>query len=200
MTEPAGDLLAVGLGNPGRRYGGSRHNYGAEAVRLVASRRRERLSSEKRLRADVAMAHDGGRTLVLAVPHTYMNDSGEAVRVLWRRFLGSGAGGNQLVIVHDELDLPPGTVRIKAGGGTAGHNGLKSIESHLHRRDFARVRIGVGKPPSSAEGVDHVLRRPRKHDREMLGLATELAADAVEAIFDDGLAVAMNRFNTRART
>ncbi|MGH9295211.1 MAG: aminoacyl-tRNA hydrolase, partial [Acidimicrobiales bacterium] len=90
--------------------------------------------------------------------------------------------------------------RIKAGGGTAGHNGLKSIESHLHRRDFARVRIGVGKPPSSAEGVDHVLRRPRKHDREMLGLATELAADAVEAIFDDGLAVAMNRFNTRART
>lgn len=134
--------------------------------------------------------------MVLAIPHTYMNDSGMAVRPLAKRYLGADTG-ERLVIVHDELDLPPGTVRVKAGGGTAGHNGLRSIEAHLHRRDFVRVRIGIGKPPSAARGVDHVLRRPGKAERELLAVSIEVAADAVETIASEGVSAAMNRFNTR---
>jgi PTH1 family peptidyl-tRNA hydrolase len=127
-----------------------------------------------------------------------MNESGMAVRPLAKRYLGADPElAERLVIVHDELDLPPGTVRIKAGGGTAGHNGLRSIEAHLHRRDFLRVRIGIGKPPSRAHGVDHVLKRPTKAVKDLLDVSVEVAADAVEAILAEGVAAAMNRFNTR---
>ena len=91
------------------------------------------------------------------------------------------------MIVHDELDLPPGTVRLKSGGGLAGHNGLRSISSHLHTNDFLRVRIGVGKPPSASQGAAHVLRRPSKAVREVLGTSVEIAADAVEHIAEDGM-------------
>jgi PTH1 family peptidyl-tRNA hydrolase len=141
---------------------------------------------------------DDGKLLVLAVPQTYMNESGMAVRPLAKRYLGTEPeSAEHLVIVHDELDLPPGTVRIKAGGGTAGHNGLRSIEAHLHRRDFLRVRIGIGKPPSRAKGVDHVLKRPTKAVKDLLDVSVEVAADAVEAILAEGAAAAMNRFNTR---
>jgi PTH1 family peptidyl-tRNA hydrolase len=138
----------------------------------------------------------GGKLLVLAIPHTYMNESGLAVRPLAKRYLGPEPG-EHLVIVHDELDLPPGTVRIKAGGGTAGNNGLKSIQAHLHERDFLRVRIGIGKPRSSAHGVDHVLTRPSKAEKDLLAVAVEVAADAVEAILEDGVAAAMNQFNIK---
>ncbi len=137
-----------------------------------------------------------GKTVVLAVPRTYMNDSGVAVRVLARRYVGSDP--EKILIVHDELDLEPGAVRVKVGGGLAGHNGLRSIEQHLHTREFLRVRIGVGKPSGRAQGVDHVLRRPGKSERELLGVAVEIAADAVEVVASDGLVAAMNRFNTRS--
>ena len=112
------------------------------------------------------MATLGGRRVALAVPTTYMNDSGVAVRALATRFGIDDPAA--IVIVHDELDLPPGTVRLKAGGGLAGHNGLRSMQSHLHSPDFLRVRIGVGKPPSAAQGASHVLRRPPKAVRELL--------------------------------
>jgi PTH1 family peptidyl-tRNA hydrolase len=209
----AADLVAVGLGNPGLEYEGTRHNAGAEAVRLVAKRHSERLRAEKGLTAETALVRLGSRSLVLAVPLTYMNESGIAVRSLVKRYLGaeeangSGEGGrgrgpvifapSSLVIVHDELDLEPGVVRVKLGGGTAGHNGLRSIQSHLRNLDFARVRIGVGKPPSPAAGADHVLRRASKLDRELLAVAREVAADAVECLLAEGPEVAMNRFNTR---
>lgn len=133
---------------------------------------------------------------MLAVPLTYMNDSGVAVGALARRYVA--AEPSRVVVVHDELDLPPGTVRVKEGGGLAGHNGLKSIAQHLHSQDFVRVRIGVGKPPGRGEGIDHVLRRPGKSERELLGVAVELAADAVEAILAEGTVSAMNRFNSRS--
>ena len=163
--------------------------------------------------AETAVVRSAGRTMVLAVPQTYMNDSGLAVRALAQRYLGaeqgagSGDGGRgrgpllfapgALVIVHDELDLEPGVVRVKLGGGTAGHNGLRSVHSHLRHLDFVRVRIGVGKPPSPAAGADHVLRRASKAERELLAVAVEVAADAVEFILTDGPQAAMNRFNTR---
>ena len=195
---PRVELVAVGLGNPGQEFAGSRHNYGAEAVRLVARRHGASLRPEKGTNAETAIVRAGGKGLLVAVPQTYMNDSGLAVRALWRRYLGPSASPEQLVVVHDELDLAPGDVRVKMGGGTAGHNGLRSVQAHLHTSEFARVRIGVGKPSSRGSGVDHVLRRPSKRDREALEVATELAADAVEAIFTGGMAAAMNRFNTRS--
>ena len=130
----------------------------------------------------------GGRRVVLAVPTTYMNDSGVAVRALVKRFGVDGAPS--VVVVHDELDLPPGTVRLKAGGGLAGHNGLRSVQAHLRSADFLRVRIGVGKPPSAAEGAAHVLRRPPASVRAQLAGAVETAADAVERIASDGMEAA----------
>jgi PTH1 family peptidyl-tRNA hydrolase len=130
-----------------------------------------------------------GRRVALAVPTTYMNDSGSSVRSLAVRF--GIDEPTSIVIVHDELDLPPGTVRLKAGGGLAGHNGLRSVQSHLHSSDFLRVRIGVGKPPSAAQGASHVLRRPPKAVRELLAASVETAADAVERIVADGMEAAM---------
>ena len=130
-----------------------------------------------------------GRRVALAVPTTYMNDSGSSVRSLATRF-GIDEPAS-IVIVHDELDLPPGTVRLKAGGGLAGHNGLRSVQSHLHSSDFLRVRIGVGKPPSASQGASHVLRRPPKAVRELLAASVQTAADAVERIAEDGWDAAM---------
>ncbi len=98
-------------------------------------------------------------------------------------------------MVHDELDLPPGRIRVKAGGGTAGDNGLKSVVASLHTNDFLRVRIGIGKPPGRQSGADYVLRRPSRSDRALLDVAVEQAADAVEVIASDGVEAAMNRFN-----
>ena len=131
--------------------------------------------------------------MALAFPQTYMNDSGMAVAPLVRRFGIDDL--HRLVIVHDELDLPVGTLRVKVGGGLAGHNGLKSIKAHLHSDDFLRVRIGIGKPPGKAQGVDHVLKRPSKAQRTELSVVVEEAADAVETILLDGVVPAQNRFN-----
>jgi PTH1 family peptidyl-tRNA hydrolase len=182
-------------------------------VRLVAARHSGRLRPEKGLNAETACVVVDGRRLVLAVPQTYVNESGLAVRALVQRYLGakqapgSGEGGRgrgplvfapgSLVVVHDELDLEPGVVRVKLGGGTAGHNGLRSIQAHLRHLDFARVRIGVGKPPNPAAGADHVLRRASKADGALIAVALEVAADAIECLLTDGPEVAMNRFNTR---
>ncbi len=179
----------VGLGNPGAEFAGSLHNAGSDAVELLAARHGVSLRVEKGIAARVAVATIAGRRVALAVPTTYMNESGVAVGGLARRH--GITDPEAIVIVHDELDLPPGTVRLKAGGGLAGHNGLRSIASHLHTNDFVRVRIGVGKPASAAQGADHVLRRPPKAVREVLRTAVETAADSVERIAAEGLPAAM---------
>lgn len=179
----------VGLGNPGAEFAGSLHNAGSDAVELLATRQGTSLRGEKGVAARVGVASMSGRRVALAVPTTYMNESGVAVRGLARRY--GITDPESIVIVHDELDLSPGTVRLKAGGGLAGHNGLRSIESHLHSNEFVRVRIGVGKPPSAAQGANHVLKRPPQAVRELLGSAVETAADAVERIAADGLDAAM---------
>ena len=131
--------------------------------------------------------------MALAVPTTYMNESGAAVRPLLRRF--GVEDPLHLVVVHDELDLPPGRLRVKVGGGIAGHNGLRSIVAHLHSPEFVRVRIGIGKPPGKQPGADFVLRRPARQDRELLDACVVEAADAVEAIATEGVEAAMNRYN-----
>jgi PTH1 family peptidyl-tRNA hydrolase len=181
--------LVVGLGNPGPEFEGSLHNAGADAVELVVTRHGGVLRAEKGVQARACVLSLDGQQVALAVPTTFMNESGLAVRSLAKRFgIGSAA---DVVIVHDELDLPPGIVRLKAGGGLAGHNGLRSISSHLHSTDFLRVRIGVGKPPSAAQGASHVLGRPAKTVRDVLTSAIETAADAIERIAADGIDAAM---------
>ena len=201
MSRPArrgtpSDLVVVGLGNPGSRYEGTRHNVGADAVALLAERAGDRLRPSK----DEALVSDSrleGHRVLLAFPTTYMNESGRSVVRLWRR--GGQDDPARLVIVHDELDLPPGRVKVKVGGGLAGHNGLKSIEAHLHTRDFTRVRIGVGKPPGGKEqGVGHVLSRVSGATKELLAVAVAEAADAVESILTDGVDAAMARVNARS--
>jgi PTH1 family peptidyl-tRNA hydrolase len=188
------DLLVVGLGNPGGEYEHSRHNVGADAVALLAERHGGVLK-RSRERALVAEVGIGDRRVALAFPQTYVNLSGESVAMLVRRH--GITDPERLVVVHDELDLPLGRVKIKQGGGLAGHNGLRSIKAHLHTDDFLRVRIGVDKPPSKEQGANHVLRRVSKRERVELDIAVQEAADAVEAILADGVDAAMNRFNTR---
>ena len=188
------DLLVVGLANPGAEYEGTRHNVGAEVIHLLAQRHGAKLRKAKeRAVADEVMV--AGKRLALAIPMTYMNLSGEAVGPLARRH--GIDDPHRLVIVHDELDLPVGTFKVKVGGGLAGNNGLKSVKAHLHTDDFVRVRIGIGKPPGKAQGVDHVLKKPGKADRAELDIVVQEAADAVELILSDDADRAMNRYNTR---
>ena len=186
------DLLVVGLGNPGPEYAGTRHNVGVAVIELLRERHGGvfKKTRDKSLVADTRI--DAHR-VVLAFPQTFMNESGQAVGMLVRRHGVDDL--HRLVIVHDELDLPVGTLRVKVGGGLAGHNGLKSIKAHLHSDEFIRVRIGVGKPPSAASGAEYVLRRPTKAERSELDAIVVRAADAVEAILRDGPAAAMAAFN-----
>jgi len=191
-TGTPADLFVVGLGNPGTEYAKTRHNVGAEVVELLAKRHGARLRKAKE-RALVDEIRIDGKRVALAIPLTYMNESGQAVAPLARRL---GVGLERIVVVHDELDLPVAALRVKVGGGLAGHNGLRSIKSHLHSDEFLRVRIGVGKPPGGKEqGVDHVLRRFSKAERAEIDVTIEQAADAVEAILRDGIDAAMNRYN-----
>jgi peptidyl-tRNA hydrolase, PTH1 family len=190
-TGTPADWLVVGLGNPGREYEHTRHNVGADTVELLAVRHGARLRSGKeRARADEVRLRDA--RVALAVPEQWMNDSGDAVRRLVRRY---GVTPEQVVVVHDELDLPVAQLRVKEGGGLAGHNGLRSVKDHLHSDAFVRVRIGVGKPASKERGADHVLSRFSKRDQAEIAVTLEQAADAVEAITGEGVAAAMNRYN-----
>ena len=188
------DWLIVGLGNPGKEFARTRHNVGEEVVAELARRRGDALKGGRN-NALTAESRIGDERCVLAFPLTYVNESGQAVRALARRY--GIEDPEHIVIVHDELDLPPATVRVKAGGGLAGHNGLRSVTQHLKTQDFLRVRIGVGKPPSKEQGADHVLSRLPKRQRDLFDVAVQEAADAVEVIVLDGVAKAMNTYNTR---
>jgi PTH1 family peptidyl-tRNA hydrolase len=186
------DLLVVGLGNPGAEYAHTRHNVGFDVVELLASRHGGRLKKGKE-RALVDEVRIGGRRVALAEPQTYMNDSGASVAPLVRRFGIDDMA--RLVIVHDELDLPLGRMKVKVGGGLAGHNGLRSIRDHLRSTDFIRIRIGVGKPVSKEQGADHVLSKVGKADGRLLADMVQLGADAVETILSPGVEEAMTRYN-----
>lgn len=164
---------------------------GAEVVEILAARHGGRLRKSKE-RALVADVRIGERRVALAIPLTFMNDSGMAIGPLARRF---GVEPNRVVIVHDELDLPTATMKVKAGGGLAGHHGLRSVRGALRTDDFVRVRIGVDKPRSKERGADHVLDRFSKREREEIDVTLDQAADAVEAIAADGVEAAMNRYN-----
>jgi PTH1 family peptidyl-tRNA hydrolase len=183
--------VIAGLGNPGPAYRRTRHNVGAELVERLAT---EVHADLKRTRAQTRQADVDvdGVPVVLAVPTTYVNDSGRPIARLVRK---QGIRPDQLLVVQDELDLPPGVARLKAGGGTAGHNGLRSIEASLRSRDFLRLRIGVGKPPSKEQGADHVLSKLAPQDRELIDAAVVRGVDAIHVLVTDGLDAAMNRLH-----
>lgn len=189
------DLLLVGLGNPGSEFENTRHNIGADVVTCLAKRHGEALTKSKE-RALTAELRVNGKRLAVAFPVTFMNNSGESVRLLTRRY--GIEDGEQVAVVHDELDLDPGRLKLKGGGGLAGHNGLRSITQHLGTTDFIRLRIGVGRPPASQAGRDWVLRRPSKVDREILDVAVERAADAIEMLLSEGLEPTMNQVNRKS--
>jgi len=190
-TGTPADLLVVGLGNPGAEYARTRHNVGAEVVAILAARHGARLRKGKE-RAEADEVRVGDKRLALAIPTTYMNDSGAAVQACARRY---GVEPDHVVIVHDELDLPVAALKLKAGGGLAGHNGLRSVKAHLKTDEFLRVRIGVGKPRSKEHGVDHVLNKFSKAERAEIDVTLEQAADAVEVILAEGIDAAMNRYH-----
>ena len=193
--------LVVGLGNPGKKYEQTRHNVGQSAIDELCRRWNVSLREGKdKARVSETTLRDfagNDHKVVFAIPMTFMNESGQAVRLLMKRHnLKFDSDIAQLIIVHDELDLEPGVVRARVGGGLAGHNGLRSITSHLSTQDYARVRIGVGKPPSADEGADHVLRKVAPADRVVLDAAVGVAADVVESFVLRGSAVTMNTYNT----
>jgi PTH1 family peptidyl-tRNA hydrolase len=192
--EPAA-LLVVGLGNPGDDYDGTRHNVGADVVAVLADRHggSMRRSKELALSCEVRI---GGQRVALAFPQTFMNESGQSVRKLTHRHGVDDPA--RIIVVHDELDLPVGSLRVKVGGGMAGHNGLKSITAHLKTQDYLRIRIGVGRPPGRQAGADYVLRRPGKAEVAELGVIVQEAADAVEAILAEGVDATMGRVNARS--
>lgn len=188
--------LVVGLGNPGPQYAGNRHNVGFLVVDELARRAGDRLGRHKRAVATAAESRIGSpgasQRVVLAEPASFMNDSGGPVSALMDFY---DVQPDQLVVVHDELDLPFGTLRLKLGGGDNGHNGLRSIRRSIGTGDFYRVRLGVGRPPGRQDPADFVLRDFASAEREDAGVMVSRGADAVEVLVLDGLERAQNAFN-----
>lgn len=187
-----GRWIVVGLGNPGERYAGTRHNAGALVISELLVRTGSRLRSHKS-GCVIAETRLAGEPVVLARATSYMNESGRPVSALTRFYKSEMA---RLIVAHDEVDLPFGEVRVKLGGGTAGHNGLKSLVAHLGQ-EFVRVRMGVGRPRGRTDTVGHVLDTFSAAERKELPLLIDTSADAVERIVEVGVERAMNEFNTR---
>jgi peptidyl-tRNA hydrolase, PTH1 family len=183
--------LVVGLGNPGPSYAGNRHNAGFMVVDVLAERIGGRFKKH-RGRAEVIEGRLGGDRVVLAKPRCYMNESGGPVAAL-RDFFKVPL--DHLIVVHDELDIPYGAIRLKQGGGDNGHNGLRSITKSLGSREYLRVRFGIGRPPGRMDAAAFVLRDFSAAERKELALNVERAADAAETLIQAGLAAAQNSFH-----
>ena len=189
--------LVVGLGNPGTQYAGTRHNAGAMVLAELAHRAGTKLSAH-RTRAMVGQTRmrPGAPRLVLAQPLTYMNLSGGPVSALVKYF---GLAPDDVVVVHDEIDLPFGALKLKRGGGEGGHNGLRDISKALGTKDYVRVRVGVGRPPGRMDTADYVLRRFAGDEAKELPLLITDAADAVEMLVDQGLVATQQHVHARPR-
>jgi len=183
--------LVVGLGNPGPKYAGNRHNVGFHVLDLLAERAGGRFKAHKG-RADVVEGRLAGRRAVLAKPSSYMNESGGPVASL-RDFFKVPV--ERIVVVHDELDIPFGTIRMKRGGGDNGHNGLRSLTKSLGSKEYLRVRWGIGRPPGRQDPADFVLKDFTAAERKELPFLVDRAADAVEALLANGLEAAQNTFH-----
>lgn len=187
--------LVVGLGNPGPSYAATRHNAGAMVVDLLAERAGAKFKAHRRHRAEVAEVRLGGvpgARAVLARPRSYMNESGGPVARLAAFYK---VAPQCLLVIHDELDLPFGALRLKCGGGDNGHNGLRSVRAALGHGEYSRLRVGVGRPPGRMDPSTYVLKPFSSSERQELDLVIDRAADAVEAVVTQGLVYAQNHFN-----
>jgi PTH1 family peptidyl-tRNA hydrolase len=193
MTEDA-PWLVVGLGNPGREYAGNRHNVGFLVADLLASRLGGKLGRPKRVVAEVAEGRlgFGGPKVIVAKPLTFMNLSGAPVAALAQFFK---VPVDNVVAVHDELDVPYGQVRVKRGGGEGGHNGLRSMSKSLGSKEYARVRIGIGRPPGRQDPADYVLSDFSGAERKELEFLVDRAADMVEAVVLEGVEWTQNKYH-----
>jgi peptidyl-tRNA hydrolase, PTH1 family len=186
--------LIVGLGNPGEQYSKNRHNVGFQSLNYLGDR--HNLSfGEKQSKARIANGIIAGQRVVLAKPFTYMNDSGSAVGALvrWHKLDVE----RELLVVYDDLDLPFGTIRLRANGSAGGQNGMKSIIAHLGTDVFPRLRVGIGRPPQGWDTRDYVLGNWSRAEAEQLPDLYARIADAIETFVAEGLIAAMNRFNTQ---
>ena len=189
-------FLVVGLGNPGPGYAGNRHNVGQMVLDVLADRGRLTFKSHK---AGAVVAEGrlqpGGPRVILAKPGSFMNLSGGPVAQLAKFFK---VPASQVVVIHNELDIDFDAVRVKQGGGHGGHNGIRDVSARLGTPDYARVRVGIGRPPGRQDAADFVLKDFSSEERKVLPNLLEDAADAVEAVLIDGVLAAQNRFNARS--
>lgn len=190
-----GRFVVAGLGNPGPKYAGTRHNAGFMVVDLLAQRMRGSFKTHKASggRAEVLEGRLAGLPVVLAKPLLYMNESGGPINAVARFYK---VPAEQVIVVHDELDLPYGGLRLKRGGGDGGHNGLKSTTSALASKEYLRVRFGIGRPPGRQDPADYVLREFAAAERKELEFLVDRCADAVEALLTQGLDAAQNTYNS----
>ncbi len=186
MADP---LLVVGLGNPGPNYAKTRHNVGFMVADILADRLGDGFKVHKKSGAEVATGRLAGRSVVLAKPRVYMNESGRQVGPLAKFYSVSPA---DIVVIHDELDIDCGRIRLKRGGGEGGHNGLRSVASALGTKDFQRVRIGIGRPPGRQDPAAYVLQPFSTGERDEVPTICEQAADATELLIAEGLEPAQN--------
>ncbi len=185
--------VVAGLGNPGEQYSRARHNAGFMTIDRIA-KAKDAASSRRRFKGVTAEVGLAGKPAILVKPQTFYNLSGECISALLGYFKIDPA---HLIVVHDELDLEAGRLRIKQGGGDAGNRGVRSIAESLGTTDFIRVRIGIGRPPENEADQDYLLRPMTAAERQALTATLERAASAVEAIAEHGLEAAMNRYNQR---
>lgn len=186
-------MLIVGLGNPGAKYDGTPHNVGFDVVDELASRCGVTFKEQARFRAWLAEGVVGGQRVMLMKPLTFMNASGESVGA-WLRYYKQLP--EELLVVYDDADLPPGRLRIRGSGRSGGHNGLASVIAHVGTDQFARIRIGIGRGGARSKGmIAHVLGALPPEAREQVGEQVKRAADAVAVMLEAGLEQAMNRFN-----
>lgn len=188
--------LVAGLGNPGPGYAGNRHNVGFMVVDRLAERLGVKWSASKAsaLTAE-GFLRPGGPKLLLVKPQTFMNESGRSVGLISAFF---GINADRVIVVHDELDIPFDSIKLKRGGGNGGHNGLRSIDKALGSPDYLRVRVGIGRPPGRQDAASFVLKDFSGSERELVGNLVEDAADAVESLIDLGLTASQQRFHAPA--
>ena len=189
--------LVAGLGNPGERYEPTRHNAGFWFLDRVAARDGGRFRAESRFQGDTAEVQIRGHRVRLLKPTTHMNRSGISVAALARFYR---IAPEEILVVHDEIDLPVGAARLKTGGGPGGHNGLKDIISHLGDRGFHRLRLGVGHPGERSQVINYVLRRPGSAEQKLIDEAVDDSLREFDAIIEGELMVVMNRLHSRKLT
>ena len=181
--------MVVGLGNPGSQYEKTRHNVGFMVADLLAGRLGGAFKVHKRSGAEIVTGRLGGRSVILAKPRTYMNESGRHIGPLAKFYSVSPA---DVIVIHDELDIDFGKIRLKLGGGEGGHNGLRSVVNALGTKDFQRIRIGIGRPPSRKDPAAFVLESFSSAERAEVPAICEQAADATELLIESGLESAQN--------